>query len=99
MEILGPKGPNRSDRVYFNKVVGRLRAAGLDSDAPADEVEISDVGLFLSYLSRLPDVRQERVDAIRGQIDSGEYDVDSKIEDIVEDILEDLGLPQARIKG
>lgn len=93
MEITGPNGADRSRQVYFRKIIARLRAAGLSTPASADEVEISDVGRFLSFLSQLPDVRQERVDALRRQIERGEYDVDEKIDNIVEDILEDIGIP------
>jgi anti-sigma28 factor (negative regulator of flagellin synthesis) len=93
MEITGPNGTDRSRQVYFQRIIARLRAAGLDAPASADEVEISDVGRFLSFLSQLPDVRQDRVDALRRQIERGEYDADEKIEHIVDDILEDIGIP------
>lgn len=97
MEIMGPNGANRSKQVYFRKVINRLRKAGVDSASNGDEVEISDVGRFLSYLSGLPAVRTDRVNALRRQIERDEYDVDSRIEEIVDDILEDLGVPPARV--
>lgn len=97
MEIMGPNGANRSNQVYFRKVIDRLRKAGVDSASNGDEVEISDVGRFLSYLSGLPAVRTDRVNALRRQIERDEYDVDSRIEEIVDDILEDLGVPPARV--
>ncbi|MHC4713902.1 MAG: flagellar biosynthesis anti-sigma factor FlgM [Planctomycetota bacterium] len=98
MEIQGPNGTDRSRQVYFQKIIARLRAAGVDASTAADEVEISDVGRFLSFLSQLPAVRQERVDELRSQIEHEEYDVEGKIEDIVDEILEDLGIPPTPIK-
>ncbi len=97
MEISGPGRTDRSRHIYLQKVVKKLRQAGISPGGEADEVEISDVGRFLSYLSQLPEVRQERVDALRKQIEDSEYDVDSKVEEIVDDILEDLGIPPARV--
>jgi len=97
MEILGPNGANRSNQVYFRKVIDRLKKAGVDSGSAGDEVEISDVGRFLSYLSSLPAVRTDRVNALRRQIEHNEYDIDARIEEIVDDILEDLGIPPARV--
>ncbi len=97
MEILGPSGADRSGQVYFRKVMARLKKAGLDPSSAGDEVEISDFGRLLSYISSLPAVRTDRVKELRQQIERDEYDVDSKIEEIVDDILEDLGVPPARI--
>jgi len=99
MEILGPNGTSRANELYFRKVVSKLRSAGVDSSSSSDEVEISDVGRFLSYLSQLPDVRLDRVSALRRQIENDEYDVESKIEEIVDVILEDLGIPPAAVNG
>jgi anti-sigma28 factor (negative regulator of flagellin synthesis) len=92
MQIYGPGGPDRSDPVFLRRLAQRLRAAGLSTGRKDDEVEISDIGRFLSYLSQLPQVRQEKVDALRREIESGSYDADSKIDEIIDSLLEDLGV-------
>ena len=99
MEIRPSNGTNRANEVYFRKAIKKLKAAGIGSSDRSDEVEISDIGRFLSYLSQLPAVRQDRVEALRGRIERDEYDVESKIEEIVDDILNDLGIPQAGVNG
>lgn len=99
MEILGAGGAKRSNQVYFQRVMRKLKAAGISGGGSTDEVEISDVGRFLSHLSRLPAVRQDKVDALRRRIENDEYDIDGKVEEILDSILEDLGIPPARVSG
>lgn len=92
MQIYGPGGADRTDPVFLKRLAQRLRAAGISTGHKDDEVEISDIGRFLSYLSQLPQVRQEKVDALRREIESGSYDADGKLDDIIDSLLEDLGV-------
>jgi anti-sigma28 factor (negative regulator of flagellin synthesis) len=94
MEIYGPSGANRSNEVYIRRLAAKLRAAGILSGSSSDEVEISDVGRFLSFLSQLPQVRTDKVEALRRQIEQDEYDVDGKIDGIIDALLEDIGVPR-----
>ena len=55
--------------------------------------QVSDQARELSHLAKLareaPDVRQDRVDAVRAKIDSGEYKVDlEKLADHLSQVLE-----------
>jgi len=95
MKIEGPGGPNRSNEIHLRRLAAKLRAAGITGGQGADEVEISDVGRFLSFLSQLPQVRTEKVEALRRQIESGEYDCDAKIDEIIDSLLEDMGIRPA----
>ncbi len=52
----------------------------------ADKVEISENAMYLSRMQQMPEVRQEKVEAIRTQINNGTYDLDSKL-DVVADRL------------
>ena len=99
MEILGAGGTSRANQLYFRKVVERLKAAGIAPADVSDEVEISDVGRFLSFLSSLPQIRQDKVDALRRQIDADEYDIESKLEEIIDDLLEDIGVPHQSMQA
>ena len=96
MEIYGPGRSSRSNEVYLRRLAAKLRAAGITGGQEGDQVEISDIGRFLSYLSQLPQVRTDKVEALRRQIESDEYDVDGKIEDIIDSLLEDIGVPPSR---
>jgi negative regulator of flagellin synthesis FlgM len=96
VQVHGPNGPDRSDPVYLRRLAARIKAARGSSSGSSDEVEISDLGRFLSHLSQLPQVRQEKVNALREEIESGNYKFDEKIDDIIDSLLEDLGMPPAR---
>ena len=91
MEIYGPGRSDRSQELYLRRLAAKLKAAGLSTGQGSDEVEISDVGRFLSYLSQLPQVRSEKVEALRQQIEADKYDVDGKLEAIMDDLLDDIG--------
>lgn len=95
MQIYGAGGPNRSDPVYLRRLAAKLKAAGINTGNGSDEVEISDLGHFLSFLSQLPQVRQDRVDALKEQIENGTYDFDEKFDEIIDSLLEDVGVPPA----
>jgi negative regulator of flagellin synthesis FlgM len=95
MQIYGPGGPNRSDPVYLKRLAAKLKAAGLKTGQGSDEVEISDLGHFLSYISQLPDVRQDKVNALKEQIENGTYQFDEKLDDIIDSLLEDIGVRTA----
>ena len=49
------------------------------NDSGEDQVEISDKAKYLSQLSDMPDIRQEKVDQIRQQLVNGTYDIDGKL--------------------
>jgi len=71
------------------------RPAPVRASTPAiargkDQAQISTAAQMLSRLSQLPEVRQDLVDQIRGQIADGTYDVESKIDAILDDIGADL---------
>lgn len=97
MKVNGAGGANRSGQVYMRRIAEKLRAAGISSGSEGDQVEISDIGRALSKLSQLPDVRQEKVAALRREIEKGSYDVDSKIDELLDSILEDLGIPPENV--
>lgn len=70
-----------------------------ESTSREDRVEISseakaraDVAGYVQALKNLPEVRQERIDAIRKQINEGTYDIDGKLGDALDGLLDDLGM-------
>lgn len=56
----------------------------------ADTVEISDVAKYLGEIKKLPEVRQDKVDALRQAIADGSYTTDDKLDSVVSGLLEDL---------
>jgi negative regulator of flagellin synthesis FlgM len=81
MEIFGAGGAQGPQPIY-----PRLAPLGVDSGAsvhagaPRDHVEISPLGQMLDGISRLPEIRHERVEEIRRQIAEGTYDTPERLE-------------------
>ncbi|REJ65219.1 MAG: flagellar biosynthesis anti-sigma factor FlgM [Planctomycetota bacterium] len=57
----------------------------------ADEVTISPEADFLSRISELPEIRQDRVNELRAKIAEGSYDVDGNLEKALERLLDEIG--------
>ncbi|QOJ19115.1 MAG: flagellar biosynthesis anti-sigma factor FlgM [Phycisphaeraceae bacterium] len=92
---IGPAGaPGQVSRSHLNGHAGRAHAPTttpieikLDRD---DRVELSDRAVLLEELRRLPDIRQDRVEAARQAIARGEYPTDAQVDAALERLLEDL---------
>jgi anti-sigma28 factor (negative regulator of flagellin synthesis) len=79
MEIRGPGDVSKTTRIEPAK-----RGAGVDKPESTltsreDTVEFSQISTLLSKLSSTPEVRQDRIEEIRGQIERGEYLTDDKL--------------------
>ncbi len=48
------------------------------------------MALFLDKISRLPDIRREKVEAVREQIARGSYETPEKIERAIENLMKEL---------
>jgi flagellar biosynthesis anti-sigma factor FlgM len=57
----------------------------------ADRLELSGVSHMLE-LAKSSDVRMEKVQMIRDQIEAGTYDLDAKADAVAERVLDDLGM-------
>ena len=91
MEIYGAGGAQGPQPIY-----PRLAAFGVDAGqtvnagAPRDHVEISPLGQMLDGISRLPEIRHEKVEEIRQQIASGTYETPEKIQIALDRLLDEL---------
>ncbi len=56
----------------------------------SDQVELSDRARLLSKLRETPEVRQDLVDRVRAEIDSGEYLTSDKLDAATDNVLSDL---------
>ena len=91
MEVFGAGGMQGPQPIYprlapFSIDAGQTVQAG----SPRDHVEISPLGQMLDGISRLPDIRHEKVEAIRQQIASGVYDTPAKLEIALDRFLDEL---------
>lgn len=81
MKINGHKPPDNVDIVRLQKAGeqnGSARPAGKPDSTDKVELSVSakELGDIMSAVSRLPEVRTEKVAGIRDRIDSGRYGVD-----------------------
>ena len=56
-----------------------------------DTVEISDAGRLAEQMSQIPEIRQDRVNAIRAQIANGTYETDAKLSVALDRLLDEIG--------
>ena len=90
MQVRGPGnigGVNPVSRIDLS----RLKAAqGTSQVTGKDSVEISELARLLDCLSRIPDIREDKVREIKAQIESGVYETAEKLEKAIEALLRDL---------
>ncbi len=61
-------------------------------ERPSDRVELSDRARLLNKLSKLPAVRQDLVDQVRRQIESGEYDTPGRLDAAINELVDDMNV-------
>ena len=91
MEVYGAGGAQGPQPIYprlaaFSVDAGQTVHAG----TPRDHVEISPLGQMLDGISRLPEIRHEKVEAIRQQIASGVYETPDKLELALDRLIDEL---------
>jgi negative regulator of flagellin synthesis FlgM len=57
----------------------------------ADEVNISEAARLVEQAQGLPDIREDRVEAVRQQIAAGTYETGDKLNAAVERLLDEIG--------
>ena len=79
-----PVGPPHTSRVS--------KPDAPDAQAPIhDEVDISDAARLIDRVGEIPEIRQDRVDAIRAQIAQGTYETDEKLQIALDRLLDEIG--------
>lgn len=59
--------------------------------APADEVQISDAARLVEMAQQLPEIRTERVAALREAIAGGAYETEAKLDVALSRLLDEIG--------
>jgi negative regulator of flagellin synthesis FlgM len=91
MEVYGAGGTQGPQPIYprlaaFSVDAGQTVHAG----TPRDHVEISPLGQMLDGISRLPEIRHERVEEVRQKIAAGVYETPAKLEIALDRLLDEL---------
>lgn len=91
MQIYGPAHVHGPQPIQPNHSPQPNAPAAPASQPAQDEVSISDVGRVLEQAQSLPEIRQDRVDAIRNALADGTYDIEGKLDAAVENLLDEIG--------
>jgi flagellar biosynthesis anti-sigma factor FlgM len=90
MNIQNTGGVQGPQPVQPNRTVAKAyQAQTTPKTAKVDQAEISDQARFLEKLSRLPEVRTDKVEAARAAIAEGAYDSEDKVRAAVERLLDE----------
>ena len=57
----------------------------------ADEVDISEAARLVEQVQQMPEMREDRVEAVRQQIAAGTYETSDKLNAAVERLLDEIG--------
>lgn len=61
-----------------------------NEDSHLGGTSTTPLGQLLKLISSLPEVRHEKVESVRGQIDHGRYDVSSNLDAALDKVLEEF---------
>jgi flagellar biosynthesis anti-sigma factor FlgM len=87
---VSPIGPGYPvTRLQGSTAVSRSGGSTDVSQSSQDTVEISDSARYLSALKDLPDVRQDKVDSVKSQLQAGTYETSDKVDSTVDSLLSD----------
>lgn len=98
MEIHGPNNIDRASRIDAARQAGRAyRTKSEIEAAKSDSVELSEkarkmaeVNRYQAELANVPDVRRQRIETIKTEIESGKYITEEKIDQAVDNMLPDI---------
>lgn len=92
MEIHGAGGAHGPQPIYPRLAAFTVESGQtVQAQAPRDQVEISPLAQMLDGINQLPEIRHERVEAIRSQIASGVYETPEKLELALDRMLDEMG--------
>lgn len=91
MEIVRSDGPSGPGRVEGLRPGSSVPPPTASPAVPGDRVEISEAARLSSAVARVPDVRSEKIRALRDLISRGEYESEEKYRIAVERFLDEVG--------
>ena len=80
MEIQGPGNIDKTHRIDTTRRAYKSEMGQTTPMKGEDTAEFTEISQLLSKLSSAPEIRYERVEAIRQEIERGEYLTDEKLD-------------------
>ena len=93
MQIYGPSyihAPHSVNGPHATRGSQSIGAANTPG-AISDQLDISVAGQLADRLSEIPDIRQDKVNALRAAIASGTYETEERLSGAVENLLDEIG--------
>ncbi len=91
MEIQGAGGAHGPQPIYPRLAAFSVESGStVEAHAPRDQVEISPLGQMLDGIGQLPEIRHEKVEAIRQEIASGVYETPEKLDIALDRLMDEL---------
>ena len=93
MQIYGPSSVHGAQNIsgpHTNLRAGST-SGSTSSSSSTDELHLSDAGQLASQINDIPDVRQDRVNALRTAIQSGTYETTERLSGAVDRLLDEIG--------
>jgi flagellar biosynthesis anti-sigma factor FlgM len=88
---ISPIGPNAPITRLQGSTAVQFSQGPQEADrSGSDTVEISDTARYLGEIKKLPDVRQDKVDAAKSAIESGTFETPQRINGTVDALMEEL---------
>lgn len=92
MQIYGPSHVHGAQSINGPHTTRGAQAAGAAKSAGVgDQLDISEAGLLAARLDDVPEIRQDRVDAIRAAIADGTYETQDKLDGALNRLLDEIG--------
>jgi negative regulator of flagellin synthesis FlgM len=92
MQIYGPAhvhGPQSVNSPHARRAAAPQ--SGASTGAPGDRLEISAAAQMASQISEMPDIRHDRVAAIKAAIADGSYETADKLDAALDRLLDEIG--------
>lgn len=90
MQVNGPENVHGPDPIRPQRIGNsRFESTASESRAP-DSAEISEVAKLKAQLRDVPDVRFEKIERLRAEIEAGTYETPEKIQRVIDRVLEEL---------
>jgi negative regulator of flagellin synthesis FlgM len=92
MQVYGPAHIHGAQPINApHRTAAPQAAPSTDASATVDQLDISREADLVSRLREAPDIRADRVAAIRAQIEAGVYETDEKLDMAVSRLLDEIG--------
>lgn len=87
--VIGPGGPIQGPGPVDKNKLKPAEPKPVDSSRKPDTVELSLQAKLKSQLSSVPDVRQDRINQLKQEIESGKFDTKERLQNSTQRFLEE----------